>query len=519
VEDFHQSSNNKKGAMLHPCRCHRRESPPKFRALIAAVLWWWAVLSNRWLLMGARVIVWSFPLVPNVSRRHEIQFRGSKAFLQNEDTDKAEEARRELMEMISKSDTAPLTTSKDSQRRQQQRGMSEDPLMGYSLQDLEAFAASREPQQSIKQSKNESPLSPSTPSPSLRDQDDVLFLEPDAYIQSRDRLNPDGSLLPETSSASASSFGIDVPWANDGTLDASAAATVDPRYREAMTNFLETVPNAPVAMELESTYLDQRFAGEITENQSMDELWKAIQQRGSSANPMEYYDASLSEALHQQVFANEEGFLNNSPAFLESLTDETKLDEALVERRGRAYRQRQEEAQAALEAQMDEFMAQLQQAQHDTSEEEQRQSRCGQCQALLADDEKQAPPMQSQVPEATTGLLCRVCYANVLIAKGKRAEQQEKLEREQRARNVMQSFRQTGEVTPPSPPFTAATASRPSLPNRRVYTSRPRPNPGTPIRMPASSSRPPHQSGNSVVPPTRPASGNSANGNDETRRQ
>jgi hypothetical protein len=479
--------------MLHPfCRL---EPKPKCLALMMAVLWWAAVTTR----------VWSFPLVTNVRRCHEIRWRhrestssSFQSFQSEETTDDAEEARRELIEMMIAGDTAPSTTPNDPLQRQQ-RGVNEDPLMGYSLQELEAFAASRG-----HKSKVESP-SLSTSSPSLRDEDDddddVLFLEPDAYVQSGDRLNADGSL-------SSTMLGRDAPWP-DSSLDATAAAaTVDPQYREAMTNFLETVPTAPVAMEIESTCLDPSFAGEFTENQSMDELWKAIQQKG--ANPMDFYDPSLSETLHQQVFANEEGFLNNSPAFLESLTDGTKLDKALVERRGRAYRQRQEEALAALEAQMDEFMAQLQEAQDNETENEKRQSRCGQCQALLSDDEKQAP-MQSKVQEATIGLLCRVCYTDILIAESKRAEQQEKLEREQRARSVLQSFRQTGVVI--TPPSSTTASSRPPLPNRRVYTSsRPRPPGGTPSRTPVSG-RPPPTTDNA----TRRATGASA-GDDETRQ-
>ena len=129
------------------------------------------------------------------------------------------------------------------------------------------------------------------------------------------------------------------------------------------------------------------------------------------------------ETLHQQVFENEQGFLNQSQLFRESLTDPSKSAQAAVYRRQhfsdkdndenalgtletddtstRLY-QKQAKALRELQTQMKEFEDQFQK----DNEQQQQWPRCDSCQCILSSEEIAAQKAM-QRPEA----LCQVCHA------------------------------------------------------------------------------------------------------------
>lgn len=234
-------------------------------------------------------------------------------------------------------------------------GVEGDPLMGYSPEDLETYAemlSSQQQQQQQQQSPNNGSIPKFKNSDSEEidddyDDDDALFLDPDLYIKSRDRLNPDGSIR-------QSSNDNDNPIDGDDPL---ADATIDEKHRAVLQKYLETVVEAPDSIDCADAD-DKTTPGRETtrtnsptgDDATMDDLWKFLGERG-----LPTFDPAAAEALHLQVFREEEGHLQQSEAFQASLLDSSAADQAATERRGREYRERQEAAVQELEEQIREF--------------------------------------------------------------------------------------------------------------------------------------------------------------------
>lgn len=464
--------------------------------------------------------------------------------------------------------SSPLLPSLDGAKQQQQQQQNhhprgEDPLMGYTLQDLEAYAAAAAAASLAALAKQqgggellshgggggdgmalpdstiimEEEKNTENNNDNFDDDDDSLFLDPDVYVQSRERLNPDGSLSEETTMNAAVVDDTDIGvWPDDESVWSNrmdATTTINnQRYRDALQNFLETVPNAP-----DSSIMGEAVSGipenSIGDDPTLEDLWSVVRQQqqppprgGSPGQRMAF--ATSSEELHRQVFAQEGGFLENSAVFLESLTDATKADRAVAERRGRLYRERQQQAIAELEEQIAEFEATLlQQPQQHAAEQagNEHQHYCSQCHCFMSEDEFQAAAAAAaQVRTSaqnisSADLLCRVCYKDVLVAKSKQAARDEAEQRQRRARALVRSFRQTGTVASIS--TTAAAAARPRSPttttaprdsstaNKNINNSNaalpPRPRPNRPVAA-AVSTRPPSPttSHQQQHPPARP---------------
>lgn len=315
--------------------------------------------------------------------------------------------------------------------------------MGYTPDELEAYAAAAFTNEGRSIYKNDDALrrtdmrlgnqGMNTIGGDDGDYDDSIFLDPDLYAQSRELLNPIGFMNPVDDNYDAAAV--------ESTIDSK----IDQRYREVMQNFIESLSSVPDSKDVhpEASELEQRMFPFKDKDPTMDDLWSAIKQSGINT-AQHYSNPAASEELHRQVFAEEEGFIQNSPAFLEALTDSSKADQAAAERRGQLYRERQEKAIKALEQQIEEFESTiLQQQKQDSGTAGQH---CSQCYCLMSDDEVQAAAATKSASNSSHQLLCRVCYKDVLIAESKKAANDDEASRQQRARALMRTFRQTGTI-------------------------------------------------------------------------
>ena len=113
-----------------------------------------------------------------------------------------------------------------------------------------------------------------------------------------------------------------------------------------MQNYLEMVVTnqAPEAYD--------SVSDSATSASTVEDLRTFLRQHGVPT-----YDPVAAETLHQQVFVEEEGHLQQSEAFRASLIDSTAAQQVAAERRGRNYRERQEEVIRELDQQIREFEA------------------------------------------------------------------------------------------------------------------------------------------------------------------
>lgn len=271
---------------------------------------------------------------------------------------------------------------------QRKAPINEDPAGGFSLTDVQDYFTQREPG-------TPSPASiPSlntlffneTLSMDNNTQSEGLYLDPDLYLKSKEFTNPDGSLnLPDTGEQSSA--------LND--------------YQRIIKAVVRPAPNSPDAV-----LLSKNGNGNAA-NPSVEELWDTIQQtrQQQAAAPN---TAAAAEELHQQVFAQEQGYLQQSELFRESLTDSSKVDEAKAQRHGEQFRQRQAQALAELEQQLQEWQdVQLANQTDSDTRQDQRQPkiRCSKCQCILSKEE---------IPKAAKHKgLCQVCFGEMLAAKSK----------------------------------------------------------------------------------------------------
>jgi hypothetical protein len=249
--------------------------------------------------------------------------------------------------------------------------VNQDLAGGYSLTDLEDYFSQRTP----------GSRSPARPIPKFNasleeafpEGGDGLYLDPDLYAKSSEWLNPDGSLnLPDDE-------------------ERLKSGRTGPDYQRILRAIMQPAPNSPDSL---------APSGDI---QNMEDVWQALQQQASMATTTNSLNVTAtSEELHRQVFAEEQGYLQQSQVFRESLTDSSKAAEAASLRHGQQFRQRQDDAMASLDEQIKEWEEgweeNYSQAQH-----------CSKCLCILAQDE---------IPMARKHQgLCQVCYGDVLVAK------------------------------------------------------------------------------------------------------
>ena len=190
---------------------------------------------------------------------------------------------------------------------------------------------------------------------------DGWFLETDSYVNSRDHLNPDGSL-------------------NLVSID-----TVDDEYRFVTESLLRMqTPNVPSSVMSDN---------ELT-------LESLLQQRPQDPS-------TTSEELHRKVFEQEEGYFNQSEIFRRSLIDATAALEAARWRRGANYRRRQEEAISRLDTEISDFEAHL-----DEHVLDQNKVKCFRCNCGLSPEE-----VEHTKSTKASLRLCSLCYGDLLVAK------------------------------------------------------------------------------------------------------
>jgi hypothetical protein len=251
--------------------------------------------------------------------------------------------------------------------------INQDPAGGYTLTDLEDYFSQRTP----------GSKSPARPIPKLNatleesfpaEGSDGMYLDPDLYVKSSQWLNADGSL----------NFPDDEERLKPGQTG--------PDYQRILKAIVQPAPNSPDSV------------GPGSGIQNMEDVWQALQQQASTTTNNPDQTTATSEELHRQVFAEEQGYLQQSQIFREALTDSTKAAEAATLRHGQQFRQRQAEAIASLDEQIKEWEEGWEenytQAQH-----------CSKCECILAHDE-------IAMSRKHQGL-CQVCYGEVLVAKSK----------------------------------------------------------------------------------------------------
>lgn len=229
-----------------------------------------------------------------------------------------------------------------------------DPAMGLNPLDIEDYFVQRGLQRNAS-------LSTTTAMDTIDSDDnvpDTLFLDADEYVQSSQWVDQDGMLRPPL---------IDT-------------ATKPPEYRIIASRLLQQAPVSPTAQQ------------PLT---SLEELWATLQDLPKP-------DARQAEDLHRQVFREEPGYWNQSSVFRESLSDPTKSTEATRLRHSVAFRKRQQAALSSLEAHVQQFEQQLQQAVVDG------RRRCSRCRCLLS---------EAELPMADLNHgQCQICYGEQLVA-------------------------------------------------------------------------------------------------------
>jgi hypothetical protein len=192
------------------------------------------------------------------------------------------------------------------------------------------------------------------------------FLDTDDYVNSRNHLNPDGS------------------------LDLDSHSSVDEDYRMLTESLLRMqAPNVPAS-----------FLPHDKQELTLENLLQQTTPQDPSA---------ISEELHRKVFEQEEGYLNQSEIFRKSLTGDSAASlEAAQWRRGADYRRRQEKALDKLNQDIDDFEAHL------LLQDESRKNKvkCFKCGFALSPEEvEHTKAMQ------TSQRLCSLCYGDLLVAK------------------------------------------------------------------------------------------------------
>jgi hypothetical protein len=254
--------------------------------------------------------------------------------------------------------------------------INQDPAGGYTLTDLEDYFSQRTP----------GSKSPARPIPKLNasleesfpaEGSDGMYLDPDLYVKSSQWLNADGSL----------NFPDDEERLKPGQTG--------PDYQRILKAIVQPAPNSPDSV------------GPGGGIQNMEDVWQALQQQASTTTNNPDQTTATSEELHRQVFAEEQGYLQQSQIFREALTDSTKAAEAATLRHGQQFRQRQAEAIASLDEQIKEW-------EEGWEENYTHAQHCSKCECILAHDE-------IEMSRKHQGL-CQVCYGEVLVAKSKRKD-------------------------------------------------------------------------------------------------
>lgn len=327
------------------------------------------------------------------------------------------------------------------------------------------------------------------------DDEYTMRLDSEAYMQAGDLIGPDGSLSmamvtpppPSSSSSSSNTF-----------MNNQRRQRQQPLPPDMLPSILWSAPDSP---DVTSSQSDNN--NNDKNNVTMETLWEVMQNLPSSANNNDNNNnTATSESLHNQVFANEQGFLNQSRVFVESLTDPSQLDDAWLERRrNTAWQQRQEAAIKLLDEQMEEMMEIVHNA--SVAQENNRMGtskgvddvRCSKCQCRL-------DPTERRFNEGRRTKTCQVCHADELVEQSrasssrpggsmsvtskrsppKNSWQQQKQQQSQASAAASSDKAPARRFSKPSATTTSATTVVPVTTNAQRPTLTTDPEPATPSR-------------------------------------
>ena len=202
------------------------------------------------------------------------------------------------------------------------------------------------------------------------------------------------------------------------------------RYRSIVQSLAQPAPNSP-------STTTRRGKNNGNSSNSNARSQRSSQRRTPSSNPQSpsspeptvndlmsaWQMASVnrnrtSQTLHEQVFAEEEGFRKQSALFRDSLVDPSKSRQAMAQRRKAAFDTRQAEAQEKLQEQLQEWEAVLLNSSKNVPAADKETSTtatnalservcCPQCQAILLRPEWE----RIKKVDARGQEMCDICYA------------------------------------------------------------------------------------------------------------
>ncbi|GKY96998.1 hypothetical protein MPSEU_000658600 [Mayamaea pseudoterrestris] len=263
----------------------------------------------------------------------------------------------------------------------------------WSVQELQAYVQARA-EKNVTSKTNTANDSSSSTTAEANDENDLFSatLDAEAYLRASDGFGVDGFLQ-----------------------EPRASQETDSNYDQltAMNNPLFRSFSVPPPAKNRSDATDKAMSEQ--ELHRLNDAWKATQQELFSNVPASSASANAmihSEELHQQVFAEEQGFLNQSQVFREALLEPTQSNEAWIHRHGHVLRARQEQAMAELDEQIQEIQSNLQKFAMRTSGADAK-VRCSRCRSML---DKEEIRENEGVRRSKT---CRACHADDLIRRSR----------------------------------------------------------------------------------------------------
>ena len=238
--------------------------------------------------------------------------------------------------------------------------------------------------------------------------DDGFYLAPDLYERSRELLNADGSL----------NFGAVTKGDDRNEFLRNAAVPDNVLYNgpdddmkavveSLLLSTLEANDNAPLMNTDSSGRQGNYNEPSNVDYENWNDIWAAIQEQKTKP-----YNENTAEELHQEVFANEQGYLNQSEVFRKGLTDPELAAQATAKRRSANFRARQTKAMEELNRQLEEFEEEFEPLLL-TREQEQTLKRCCRCGCKLVSDDYDIKPQLWMLRQNLT-TLCGTCY-NILV--------------------------------------------------------------------------------------------------------
>lgn len=162
------------------------------------------------------------------------------------------------------------------------------------------------------------------------DDDDGTLLDPDTYLRMSDSTEQDKDGM--------------MQYLGQGSLTSSLPDYMNSKYRESIQNI--AFDSLPLNTNGTISYVNSTKDDKLMETMSI--LWDRFYTLGSMKNAT--YKSS--EDTHQKIFEEELGYFQQSDIFRKSLLDDTKIVDAMTERRSKRFKKRQNEFIESLDQQI-----------------------------------------------------------------------------------------------------------------------------------------------------------------------